>query len=227
MDKNRLWVIGAVLLIGAIAVLGWVLAISPKLAQAQVTEESLAAAVSENAAYEAQAETFKKQFENLDALQDDLAAVQEAVPNSAQIPAAIDEIGAIAGASQVSISSIIHNEAQAFDPVAVGAPAAVATTDAATQTDASATGAPAAATAPVIDPRITATTFAAIPVVIVVDGSGPAGLDFVSGLQNAARLFAVTSVSTEPAAPETGSVTTTISALMYVYADSTILTAVQ
>jgi len=223
VDKNRLWVIGTVLVIGAIVVLGWGLGIAPKLTEVSTAQEELAVAVSENAVQEVRGESLKKQFEGLGALRDELAALQLSVPNSTQSPALIAEFGAISEASQVVISSISQNDAQAYDPSLAGV-----TTDAVTATTDSgaAEGAAPVAAAPagpVVDPRITATNFSAIPVTVIVEGSAAGVLDFVSGMQHGERLITVTTVSlSEPAAADplvaagTGVVTGTITAFVYV-----------
>ncbi|TDW29726.1 hypothetical protein [Cryobacterium psychrophilum] len=247
MDKNRLWVIGTALVIVAIVLLGWVLGISPKLTEASTAQAELAAATSENAVHEVQGETLKKQFEGLGALKADLAALQLSVPSSAEFPALITELNAISEASQVVISSITQNDAQAYDPtlagVAVAAPAPSTESGtsevapAPSEATAAVAGAPAA---PVVDPRITAANFAAIPVTFVVDGSAAGVLDFVSGIQHGERLIMVTAVSmSEPAnvagvevgvsepASDTGVVTGSITAFIYVLTTPTTPAAAQ
>lgn len=228
VDKNRLWIIGTVLVIGAIVVLGWGLGIAPKLTEVSTAQDELASAISENAVHEVQGEALKQQFEGLGALQDDLAALQLSVPSSAESPALIAELGALSEASQVVISSISHNDAQAYDPLLAGVTpdAAAATTESGAVEGVDPVAGASAGT--VVDPRITATNFAAIPVTIIVDGSAAGVLDFVSGIQHGERLIMVTAVTiSEPTAdagaatdtgavPGAGVVTGTITAFVYV-----------
>ncbi|KFF59020.1 hypothetical protein JF66_14275 [Cryobacterium sp. MLB-32] len=224
MDKNRLWVIGAVLAIGAIVVLGWMLGISPKLTEVGALQSERDAALAQNTAYEVQDATLKKQFEGLGALTGDLLDMQRSVPTSVEAPALITELTSIAASSQVVLSALNQNDAQAFDPalLAVAAPAAGTAASPSTATDAAAVAADAATggvagavPVPTVDPRITATNFNAIPIAITVDGPYDKVLDFVSGLQHGTRLIMVTAVSTTVPGPE-GAVTGTINALVYV-----------
>ncbi|TFD50756.1 hypothetical protein E3T46_10560 [Cryobacterium sp. Hh11] len=241
MDKNRLWVIGALLVIGAIVGLGWLLGISPKLSEVRLAEADRDTTLAQNAAYELQVLALKKQFENIDELTDDLSAIQLAVPSSAEIPALIDEFNAIAASSQVVISAFRQNDAQAFDPalLVVAAPtaaapppaptseatpspapseAADAATDAATEAATAAGAVPAAG----VDPRLTPANFIAIPLSLTVTGRYDSVLDFVSGIQNGRRLVLINALSTVPTvdvAVVSGTVTGTITALVYVLLD--------
>lgn len=213
------------MLIGAIVVLGWVLGIAPKLAEVAVAESDLAGAVAQNAAYEVQGAAFKKQFENMDALKEELAAVQESVPLSPEIPRLIAELSSVADASGVVISSFTQNDAQAYDPIVAGVipPVSDVPTDVADSAAATAPSTPAEPAgglpAPVADSRITAANFTAIPVTVIVEGTAGAVLDFVSGLQKGVRLIVVNAISTAEPATETGLVTGTISGYAFVLAD--------
>ncbi|KGJ82348.1 hypothetical protein GY21_00835 [Cryobacterium roopkundense] len=222
MDKNRLWVIGAVLVIGAVVVLGWGLGISPKLTELRAYEAERDTTMAQNAVYEAQIVALKAQFEDIDALRDDLSDVQLAVPGAAEIPGLVTQLTAIAATSQVVVSAFTPNDAQAYDPalLAVTAPVEPSTTVPAPTTGAGAVAvADAVAVAePTVDPRITATNFVAIPISITVDGPYDNVLDFVSGLQYGQRLVMVTAVSTTVPTPE-GTVSGTITALVYVLLD--------
>ncbi|KFF58246.1 hypothetical protein JF66_19960 [Cryobacterium sp. MLB-32] len=236
MDKNRLWVIGAVLVIGAIVVLGWLLGISPKLSEVSAHESERDSTLVQNAAYEAQIVTLKQQFEQITELKGDLATIQEAVPTAAEIPALIAELNSVAAESQVVLSGFTQNDAQAYDPtlLAVEVPAAAAPAAGATSTstpapttaagaaevaaNAATAGVAGANAVPTVDPRLTPTNFVAIPVSITVDGPYDNVLGFVSGLQHGRRLIMVTAVSTTVPTPA-GSVTGTVTALVYVLLD--------
>ena len=249
MDKNRLWVIGALLVIGAIVGLGWLLGISPKLSEVRVAEADRNTTLAQNAAYELQVIALKKQFENIGELTDDLSAIQLAVPSSAEIPALIDELNSIAASSQVVISAFTQNDAQAFDPalLVVAAPTAAAPTSEATPspapsaaTDAATDAATEAANAVTaagavpaagVDPRLTSANFIAIPLSITVTGPYDGVLDFVSGIQHGRRLVLINALSTVPTVDGTvvsgtvvsgtvsGTVTGTITAFAYVLLD--------
>ena len=228
MDKNRLWVIGAVLAIGAIVVLGWLLGISPKLTEVRANQAERDATVAQNAAHEAQIVTLKNQFDDIDALKDDLAEIRLAVPAAAEAPALVAELNSIAGSSQVVISGLTQNDAQAFDPALLAVVPATAAPEAGTPAPPSASPSKGndlgAVPAPAVDPRLTATNFIAIPISITVDGPYDRVLDFVSGVQHGDRLVMVTAVSTTIPTAE-GSVTGTITALVYVLLDPSAMAA--
>lgn len=234
MDKNRVWMIGAVLVIGAVVVLGWVLGISPKLSDASAHSAERETTLAQNAAYEAQIVTLKKQFEDIDSLKADLSDIVQAVPGSAEIPALLDELNQVAASSEVVMSGFTSNDAQAYDPALLAivdpasaapvaevtpAPAQSAATDAAVvAANAATTGVAGTSSAGGVDPRITATNFIAIPISITVEASYTNVLDFVSGVQAGHRLVLVTAVSTTEPTVE-GTVTGTITAFVYVLLD--------
>jgi Tfp pilus assembly protein PilO len=237
VDKNRLWVIGILLVIGAVVGLGWLLGISPKLSEVRLAQADRDTTLAQNSAYELQVIALKKQFEKIDELTDELAAIQLAVPSSGEIPALIDELNSIAASSQVVITGFTQNDAQAYDPalLVVTAPAAGAPTPAPTS---GATPSPApsnaanaateAATAGVVpvagaDPRLTSANFIAIPLSITATGPYDRVLDFVSGIQHGRRLLLINALSTVSTADgaAAGTVTGTITAFAYVLDSNT------
>jgi Tfp pilus assembly protein PilO len=207
MDRNRLWVLGAVLLIAATAALGWVLGISPKLDEMRAAESARATVETQNVDYAAQVATLKKQFASIGDLKGDLAALQLAVPSAADIPAFVTQLDAISQQHQVTFTDIAVNDAQPYVPVVVAAvPAAVApaAVPAAGSTPAPTVAAPvvptaaeaAAALAPTPSPLITAANFVSVPISLTVDGSYGHVLDFLEALQKGTRLVMVTTFST-------------------------------
>ncbi|MBG6213154.1 Tfp pilus assembly protein PilO [Cryobacterium sp. CAN_C3] len=242
MDRNRLWVLGALVLIGATAVLGWVLGISPMLNAAKAATAERAIVETQNVAYEAQVAALKKQFDSIGDLKSDLAALQLAVPSAADIPAFVTQLDAISQQHQVTLTGITVNDAQPYVPAVVAAPVVTAAVPAEGSTPVP-TAAPvvptaaetAAALAPTPSPLITAANFVSVPISLTVDGNYGNVLDFLEGLQKGTRLVMVTTfsttgavVSTAPANADAGSsaaevtpassdaVTATISALIYV-----------
>lgn len=243
MNLNRLWVFGSVILIAATAVLGWLLGISPKLIEASAADANRVVVETQNSASEGQVAALKKQFDNIGQLKNDLASLRSAVPNAAEIPAFVAQLDAIAEQHQVTLAAMVVSDAQLYVPVPVVAPgaagaapvggAAPAPTPAPTPTAPTAAEV-AAAAAPVPGKAITATNFVSVPISVSVTGSYPDILDFIEGLQKGTRLVMVTkfataaadspsgatSASTGTAAPATSdTVTTTISALIYVLLD--------
>lgn len=224
MDRNRLWVLGAALLIGIMAVLGWMLGVSPKLDEARAANADRVTVETQNSAYELQLATLKKQFENIGDLRADLAALRQAVPSEADMPAFVGQLDAIAEQHQVTLTEISVDDAEPYVPVAAAAPvpadaSAASSGDSAAGATAAPAAAPAAtaaaaATAPVVSGLVTAENFIAVPISLSVDGSYDNVLDFIEGLQKGKRLVMVTKFDTAAAASD--SVTAKISAFVYV-----------
>jgi Tfp pilus assembly protein PilO len=231
MDRNRLWMLGAAVLICAIAVLGWLLGIAPKLSEASAANTERANVEVQNATYHNQLAALKTQFENIGDLKSKLAGLREAVPAEPEIPALIGQLGAIGQQHEVTLTSIIVSDAQPYAPEVRAAPAPVEATPAGT-TAAPAAGAPAAGTeaaaadtgaaaastpaapaapAPPATPvvpvsaeaqaRVTAGNFVAVPISLSVAGGYDNVLAFIEGLQKGTRLAMVTTFTTSAADP--------------------------
>ncbi|TFB96793.1 hypothetical protein E3O42_16780 [Cryobacterium adonitolivorans] len=216
MDKNRIWAFGAALAIAATAILGWTLGISPKLNEAKAAEIQRAVVETQNIDYESQLATLQKQFDNIGDLKSDLAALQLAVPNAAEIPAFVTQLDTIGRQRDVTLTGIIVNDAQSYVPVVVAPPAAAAapaaevesteTTGAGVSATEAVTVPPtpaelAASLAPSPSPLVTAANFVSVPITVNVEGSYGDVLEFIDGLQKGTRLALVTTFSTKAAAP--------------------------
>lgn len=231
MSMNRLWVLGAALLIGVVAVLGWMLGIAPKLGEVRAAKADQVAVESQNMAFATQLATLKEQFESIGELRIELAELRESVPNDADMPAFVGQLDEIADAHRVTLTAITVSDAQPYAPV-VAAPA-VEAAPAEVPAEGEAAGDPAAAApvaavptapaapaapAPVVNALVTAANFVAVPISLSVDGSYDDVLDFVEGLQLGERLVMVTTFNTSVAA-DSGNVTGSISAFVYVLLD--------
>jgi Tfp pilus assembly protein PilO len=226
MDRNRLWTIGAGLAMVVVVVMGWFLGIQPLLSSAATVSDNLAATQTRNAASSASIAKLKSDFGGITKLTQDVAALRESVPSSAQISAFVTELDSLAGEHQVEVSSITVSDAKAYTPpvVVAAAPATgTSATPSPTPTPAPTTApvtAPAAPTAPVLvtNPKITAANFIAIPVELVIKGPYSKVLEFVRGLQTGPRLFLVTTMSTKQPTDKAaaGSVDAKVGGLVYV-----------
>lgn len=239
MDKHRMWIVGAVLAIVAVLSLGWFLGISPKLDEARAANGARETVEIQNAAYAAQIETLKKQFEGIDELNATLADLRIAVPISAAIPAFVSNIDTIGQAHQVLVTAINVSSAQAYAPPAVAVDATPpADADAEAESDAADVEVAADAIAPtaqasgdialVANSLITAENFVSIPITLTIEGGYDNTVDFLQGLQQGNRLVSVTSFNIlEKTATATGdadavvaapgsNVTATISLLVFV-----------
>ncbi|SDK29092.1 Tfp pilus assembly protein PilO [Cryobacterium psychrotolerans] len=235
MNMNRLWVLGAVLLIGIVAVLGWMLGISPKLSEAREAKAQQETVETQNTDLEAQLVTLKEQFESIDDLRDELAGLRESVPSGPDMPAFVGQLGTMAEKHRVALTQITVSDAQPYVPVvaapaaevapadgaATGDAAAAAPVDAAATAAAAAEAAAAAAVpAPVVNPLVTAQNFVAVPISLEVNGRYDDVLTFVAGLQKGKRLVMVTTFKTSEE-EDSGNVTGTITAFVYVLLDPT------
>ncbi|WP_345761934.1 hypothetical protein [Diaminobutyricibacter sp. McL0608] len=211
MDKNRLWIIGAAIVIVAIVAVGWVVAVQPQLDAVAAADTQRQSVDQTNAASRAALVKLQADFKNIDQVKAKVADLSKSVPTEAAIPAFVDELNALAAANGVTVSGITVSDALAYKPVAP--PVAAASTDTSSSStptpspSPSSTPAPAAPVAgvpPVTSPLITPANFAAIPVTVDVLGPYANVLNFVKGAQSSGRLFLVTSLSTTASSDGSG-----------------------
>jgi Tfp pilus assembly protein PilO len=248
MERNRIWMFGAVLVVGVALVLGWLLGISPQLEGLQAARTERLAVEAQNVVYDSQLDALKNDFEDIDGVQGKLAELRTSVPTGAQLPEFVAEVDALAAQNGLSLSGMTVADAEPYEPLAtvvpvdaaVADPAATdpAATDAAA-TDDAASSVPVAPAAPeavmavptVTTELITAANFVTVPVTITLVGGYDQVLDFLDGLRRGERLVSVSAVSTvaveagtidalvTPDASDTPGVTASISALIFVLRD--------
>lgn len=114
MNNKLLLGIVAVASIAA-AVLGFILAINPKLTERAAIESQLVSVNGQNAQYEADLVALKAQFENIDELRADLDALRVNLPADADYGGLFDEINVTATNSLVVLLSVARTA-----PVGVG-----------------------------------------------------------------------------------------------------------
>lgn len=197
--SNRLWVLGTILVSIAIVVLGWVLGISPRLAEAGIAVTERQNVELQNQAQEAALALLKQQYEDLDELESELKELQVSIPASADTDEVFDSIVASAAASGVLIDNIAALEGAIYggsvDPNAATDSELVQPADGSTAPD------------PTLDGSL-ANRFFTIGVSIKVLGGADQVFSLVSALQKGDRLFLVTDVEytteSEPRATITG-----------------------
>ncbi|WP_130176078.1 hypothetical protein [Cryobacterium sp. SO1] len=223
MDKNRLWIIGCVMVMVVVLLGGFVLGIQPQLAAAAAANEERASVATSNAGQSAVLDQLKKDFENIDALNAELAPLSASVPSGTGMPAFVNQLDALAGATQVTLDGFTVTDATPYAPVA--APVAAADPSAASTAEpvptSSDAAVPTAGVPPVTSAQITETNFASLAVTVTVSGGYANALNFVNGLQTGERLFLVTGITTtavDAAEGETasGAVSSVITGLIYV-----------
>jgi Tfp pilus assembly protein PilO len=198
MSANRIWVFGAAVVILAIVVLGWMLGISPKLAEADAASGDREAVEQQNDQQEAVLVVLREQFENLDDLKRQLKELQGELPDAPKVESFIEYATGVADSSGVVISNIKADEpvAYGYDPAAPPPPAPApsatpAPTDGAT---ADGTGAAAVPTTPapaVVQPA----ALYSIGISIEVQGSPEQVMAFSKQLQDGKRIFLPTAVA--------------------------------
>lgn len=208
MDKNRIWIMGAVLVSVVVLVGGWFLAIAPQLGSAAQAAAQKAQVDDQNASYAAQVRALQAAHAKLPQTEAELAELAKAIPANAGMPAFYDELNAVAAATGVTITKVAPSDAVPYvPPVAPSTPTAASTQGSSSPSSATpspsptpaATPAPAPTAVPgmppVLDPSITAKNLSLIPFVVTVSGTGNAIQQFTNGVQSGDRLFLVTGVS--------------------------------
>lgn len=232
MEKNRLVIIGLVLVMVVAGVGGWVLGIQPELQAVAGADQDRANVATQNIASAAALLKLQKDYTNIDAIKKQRDALRAAVPDGTDVPAFVDELDGLAGKARVAIKSLTVSDAQSYQPpVPVAAPAAGSGSTVTPAPIASPTPSPSpvartepGAGAMVSDPKITPANFSAIPIQVGITGSYDNVLAFIAGLQSGARAFLVTTISSkasaqsgaDPAAPPRGAVDATVGGFVYV-----------
>jgi hypothetical protein len=205
MDKNKLWIIGSVLVMVIVLALGWFLGIAPQLANAASAGVQRLDVQALNATQEATLAKLKRDYANIGELNAQLADLSESVPSDTAIPAFVDEVDAIGAATGVTVAGISVADAKPYEPVTAPAPAGAAATPGPTGTP---TPAPAATPTPtptptavpgmppVTNPKLTSANFSSLAVTLTLKGTFAQALDFVNGIQRGKRLFLVDGITT-------------------------------
>ncbi|MGF3979375.1 hypothetical protein ACQX72_14215, partial [Staphylococcus aureus] len=102
MDKNRLWVVGAVIVAVAIVAGGWFLGVQPQLAATAAAELERVQSDAQNATHQAELDKLKSDYADLDRLKSQLAALQTSIPEGSELPSFVDQLNALCGTSGVS-----------------------------------------------------------------------------------------------------------------------------
>lgn len=219
MTRNRLNMLLAVVAMVVVALAGFFLGVQPHLAQAASDRTDQVSVDATNRTTAAELARLKDRAKSLPAMKAELAELTTSVPSSANMSSFYGAVDGVAARAGVKVSAITTSDAVAYTAPVAASTAAGTEDSSASATDEATDEAPdeatpeptaastGAATAPVTDPAISAANFSAIPVSVSVDGSFDQALSFVGGMQDGARLFLVTTVSssisqdsTDPAA---------------------------
>lgn len=236
MDKNRLWLIGSVLLMVVAVALGWFVGVAPQLSAIASADVQRAQVQQLNARHQATLARLKKDFAQLGVLQGRLADLSGSVPGDSASSAFVDEVDSVAASAGVTVTGVSIADAQPYVPVSPpasgggsgGQPSSTGSATPSASPAASPTSTPAPAPTPVAgmppvaSPELTSSNFSSLAVTLSVSGGYAQILAFVEGMQSAKRLFLVDGITTAPVqsagsgAGAAGSQTATISGLLYV-----------
>lgn len=207
--KNRLIVIGAVLLIVGIPALAWLLGMEPQLRQAGLANADREQAQIVNAAHEAKLVELQKLNDRMDELEVELADLAAMIPGDDAVSTLLGQLNELAEEAGVAIQSITAEVPKIFaaekDP---SAPAAPASGETATTTQEVTNSATTVGDAGMI----------AIPIEIRVLGERDATLKFTALAQAGTRLYLVTDAEISTA-PDDGT-TTTLKGFVFVLPDA-------
>ena len=174
MNKGRLWIIGTILSIFVLMGGGWVLGIAPQMAIAASANADRANAVISNQRNQLLLAKLKSDYQNIDALKNQLLALRQAVPPKEDIPSFVTELNTLSAANKVTLKSLMVSDAKPYTPT--------------TQTNR----------------NITSANFVVVPVQITVTGDYGRVLSFVNDVQMGQRLVLVSSLTTTGATNSKG-----------------------
>lgn len=195
MTGNRLSTLGMVVATVAVALLGWFLAISPALTQAGAAESQAQGIVAANNASDASTTALAAEFKTLPAKVKQLAALQAAAPESADLDGFLDQLQNLATANGATITSFTASEAVAYGGSANAVPATTPSPSASTDTTSTGTTSTGAAGPAAVTGGALAGKLFTIPITLALTGNADQVIAFSKAAQLGARFFLVTSVS--------------------------------
>ncbi len=187
MSKGRIWIIGAIFSIFVLVGGGWVFGIAPQLAIAASANADRANAVVSNQRNQLLLAKLKSDYQNIDALKNQLLALRQAVPSKEDIPSFVTELNTLSAANKVTLKSLTVSDAKPYTPT-TQTPLAGASKTSSPQTNA----------------KITSANFVVVPVQITITGDYGSVLSFVNDVQMGQRLILVSSLTTTGATNSKG-----------------------
>lgn len=186
--KSTPWVLGAALLAAVILGMTWLLAISPKLTEAQTARADAENVRAQNVMHQNRLNTLKEQYALLDDYRAELAALRKQIPADDGQPSYLRQIDASAADADVFVVSVTPGLPETF----VGA---VPVPDAVPEPTTEETGADddgAEPTEPAEPTVVGVPGLVAVPFEMTVLGGYPEAVDFLDRVQKAERLYVVT-----------------------------------
>ncbi len=212
MMSNRIWALGAGILVVAVLALGYLLGVSPLLAQAKLADDQRATVDQNNQAQIAQLALMKADFDRLDELEAQVGALRLSVPGEVDSDVVYSYFSRLQAETGALVESIVTDEAEVY-----GAPIEEGAAPAPAETAAPAEGAEtpdATGTAPATVPGVADLYTMPVTITFQADTPDEYVLAFAGAMQTGPRLFLVTSVSRPKS-----STSAVITAYMFVISD--------
>ena len=210
MTGNRLWTLGSVVLIVAIVAMGWLLAISPMLTQADAARLQAQTIDAQNASQQVSTTKLAASFAKLPELEATLATLQKAIPEDADLDTFLDGMQKTADATGVVVNSYTAAEAVAYGGGSItAAPAQPAGASPSPSPSPSPDSGSTGSVAPAVpaDPAgALAGKLFTVPVTLGLKGSPEQVMAFTRAMQESSRFFLVTDVSFAGGSGATGTV---------------------
>lgn len=194
MTGNKLWTLGVVVVIAAVVGMGWFLAIAPVLGQAAASESQAEGIVTQNRASDASIAKLAALSRQQPSQQKILAALQAAVPDSANLNDFLDQLQVLAQANGVTITNFTAAEAVGYGGAAGAAPTQVARTPA-TNPGSTTPAAPTPAVPTAATGGALAGKLFTVPITLALTGQSDGVLAFTRAAQTGIRFFLVTGVA--------------------------------
>jgi Tfp pilus assembly protein PilO len=172
MGANRLWLVGAVVLIAVMLAGTWFLGVSPQLGAAATSAADTASVQAQNVANQQTLDALKKQYEDIESLRSDLEDLRESVPPELDQASMLDELNTLAAANGVTIASVTFEAPQPYLPGDATDPEVIAASA-----------------------SVSSGNFYVVPVKLSVTGPTGAAFAFLNDLQTGTRLFLVYELS--------------------------------
>jgi Tfp pilus assembly protein PilO len=165
VNGNRIWQIGTAIVIVVVVALGWVLGISPKVAEISKSDADTRSVQAQNAIHQQELEALKKLAANKESILAELAGLETSIPSGLDIQNLLIQLNGMASANSTSIQNISTDSPFLYAPDDAASVVPTATAD--------------------------PNNFVLVPISIRVTGGYQALLNFVDGLQNGQRLILV------------------------------------
>lgn len=111
-NPRRTWIVGTVVVALLLCVGGWFAVISPKRASAAELDDQAASLEQQNSVLQVKVAKLRDQFNRIDDLRAELAALQAKMPVDGTVPALVRQLDSLADEAGVTVASIVVNQAE-------------------------------------------------------------------------------------------------------------------